>query len=218
MLARNDRGEMPTGCGFYPESQWVMPIDRCGAIPGYGDVMRTSTPESDLRRAKQIMAAAGYGPGDLRLELSVWQPIENDYPALALQLGAIGISVEANILDSGVVYSVWAEGDFDIGLHGFGMSSDNPEILLREHFYTGGSRNYGRYSNPEFDDLVDRLSMTRDLWKRQNPGLGRDGDCAERSGQNYHTARSVHGRDGGGGTRLPARPGLPGKVRPFESV
>ena len=170
LLARNDWAEMPTGCGFYPESQWAMPIDRCGAIPGYGDVMRTSTPESDLRRAKQIMAAAGYGPGDLTLELSVWQPIENDYPALALQLGAIGISVEANILDSGVAYGVWAEGDYDIGLHGFGMSSANPEILLREHFYTGGSRNYGRYSNPEFDDLVDRLSMTRDLWKRKNLG------------------------------------------------
>ena len=47
------------------------------------------------------------------------------------------------------------------------MASVDPEILLYEHFYTGGSRNYGRYSNPEFDDLVDRMSMTRDFDERR---------------------------------------------------
>ena len=218
LLARNDWGEMPTGCGFYPASEWAMPADRCGAIPGYGDFVGATTAESDLRRAKRIMAAAGYGPGDLKLELSVWQPIENDYPALALQLGAIGISVEANILESGVAYHVWAEGDFDIGLHGFGMASVDPEILLYEHFYTGGSRNYGRYSNAEFDDLVDQMSMTRDFEERRELAW----DAMEIALNDQAKIILLHDRYvpvTGAAVRgfLPS-PGLPGKVRPFESV
>ena len=34
---------LPTGCGFYPASSWAMPAERCAAIPGYGDVIGTST-------------------------------------------------------------------------------------------------------------------------------------------------------------------------------
>ena len=165
--ARSNWGVLPTGCGFYPGSEWAMPADRCSAIPGYADVFGMSNAEADKTRAKKLLATAGYAPRELEVELSVWQPILNDSAAVAHALYQIEISAEINALDSMLAYSVWADGDFEIGLHGFGIAGVDPDLLLYEHFYTGGSSNYGGYSNPEFDDLVDQMSMTRDFDERR---------------------------------------------------
>ena len=40
-------------------------------------------------------------------------------------------------------------------------------MILYEHFYTGSDRNYNRYSNPEYDRLVDLQSSTVDPEERK---------------------------------------------------
>ena len=159
---RNDWYQLPTGCGFYPTSPWAMPQERCGTIPGFGDVIGVSTPEEDKEQARQILADAGYGPGDLELELSIWQPIEGDAPAFLADLTAIGINVQADIMESARAYTNWSEGNFDVGVHSFWIAGLDPDITLYEHFYTGSDRNYNRYSSVEFDNLVDQMSRTVD--------------------------------------------------------
>ena len=161
---RNDWYVLPTGCGFYPTSPWAMPAERCGQIPGYGDVMGVTTAEEDKQRAREILAAEGYGPeGEpLQLSLAIWQPIEGDAPAFLADLSAIGIEVEADIQESARAYTNWSEGNFDVGVHSFWIAGLDPDITLYEHFYTGSDRNYNRYSSAEFDNLVDEMSRTVD--------------------------------------------------------
>ena len=159
---RNDWYVLPTGCGFYPTSPWAMPQERCGTIPGFGDVIGVTTPEQDKEQARQILADAGYGPGDLQLSLAIWQPIEGDAPAFLADLSAIGIDVEADIMESARAYTNWSEGNFDVGVHSFWIAGLDPDITLYEHFYTGSDRNYNRYSKVEFDNLVDEMSRTVD--------------------------------------------------------
>ncbi len=169
---RNDWYVLPTGCGFYPTSPWAMPAERCAQIPGFGDVIGTSTPEEDKERARQILVDAGYvdpvtGGPSLDLTLAIWQPIEVDAPAFIEDLTAIGVNVEPDIQESALAYTNWSEGNFDVGVHSFWIAGLDPDITLYEHFYTGSDRNYNRYSSTEFDTLVNEMSRTVDAEQRK---------------------------------------------------
>ncbi len=169
---RNDWYVLPTGCGFYPTSPWAMPPDRCSKIPGFGDVIGTSTIAQDQERARGLLKEAGYwddaeDTSTLVLDLAIWQPIEGDAPAFLEDLTAIGIKVEADIQESARAYTNWSEGNFDVGVHSFWIAGLDPDIALYEHFYTGSDRNYNRYSSADFDNLVDQMSQTVDQETRK---------------------------------------------------
>ena len=54
-----------------------------------------------------------------------------------------------------------------MGLHSFWIAGIDPDVTLYEHFYTGSDRNYNRYSNPAFDELVNQMSQTLDKEERK---------------------------------------------------
>ena len=54
-----------------------------------------------------------------------------------------------------------------MGVHSFWIAGIDPDVTLYEHFYTGSDRNYNRYSNPEFDNLVNTMSRTLDKEERK---------------------------------------------------
>ncbi len=169
---RNDWYVLPTGCGFHPTSEWAMPAERCGQIPGFGDVIGTTTIEEDQERARQILVEAGYvdqdtGEPRLDLTLTIWEAIERDAPAFSEDLTAIGVNVEVDSQMAAAAYTNWAAGNFDVGVHTFWLSGIDPDITLYEHFYTGADRNYNRYSSAEFDTLVDQMSRTVDPEQRK---------------------------------------------------
>ncbi|MBI4236432.1 MAG: hypothetical protein HY688_03640, partial [Chloroflexi bacterium] len=64
-------------------------------------------------------------------------------------------------------FTVMSSGDFEVGLHSFWIGGIDPDMTLYEHFYTGSDRNYGRYSNPEVDKLIDKQSATLDKEERR---------------------------------------------------
>ena len=170
---QQDLFELPTGCGFYPTSEWAMPAERCAAIPGYADVFGTTEEKeaaaaADKERAKQILADAGYtGENALNLSMTVWNVIQADGPAIQLDLQEVGVNVEILIFDSSTTYTKWSTADFDVGVHSFWIAGIDPDVTLYEHFYTGSDRNYNRYSNPEFDNLVNTMSRTLDKEERK---------------------------------------------------
>ena len=164
---RNGWAVLPTGCGFYPTSSWAMPAERCAAIPGYGDVIGTSTAEEDKQRAREILNQAGYGPGSLDLTLTVWEPWGPEVGAFVRDLEDIGVDVVTDLQNSARAGRSWANRDFDVGVYSFWISGLDPDMLLYEHFYTRSNRNYNEYSNREFDKLVDRMSMALDPGERR---------------------------------------------------
>ncbi len=158
----------PTGCGFYATSPWAMPAERCAQIPGYGDFTEWSTPAKDQARAREILEEAGYGADNpLKVTMRIWSIIQVDAPSLLEDFAAIGVNAEAEVLETSRAYQAWSDGDFDLGVHGFWVAGLDPDVLLYEHFYTGSDRNYNRYSNPEFDRLVDQMSQTIDVEERK---------------------------------------------------
>jgi oligopeptide transport system substrate-binding protein len=50
---------------------------------------------------------------------------------------------------------------------GWAADVNDPDNFLREIFHSGASYNYGKFSNPEFDQLVDRAKQVRDPAQRQ---------------------------------------------------
>jgi peptide/nickel transport system substrate-binding protein len=91
------------------------------------------------------------------------------------QLGALGITVNLHLVDN-VEYNrlAGAMGDrFDTFIGGWGGLLD-PGDNLAKKYRTGGSQNYGAYSNPEVDRLLDQVrglgpaqrEQARELYKK----------------------------------------------------
>ena len=171
---RNDWYELPVGCGFYPTSPWAMPRERCGEIIGFADVVpetreaRAAAAAADKERARELLKEAGYDEmNPLEVTWTVWAPIQGDIPAFQTDLEEVGVVVETDVQESATAYGNWATANFDFGLHSFWIAGIDPDVTLYEHFYTGSDRNYNRYSNPEFDNLVNRMSRTLDQEERK---------------------------------------------------
>jgi peptide/nickel transport system substrate-binding protein len=157
-VAQQGWGVLPTGGGFYPGSGWEMPYDRVKQIPGYN----LETPEENKQRARDLLAQAGYQPGELKLNVGVWSISQTAIPVYVEELTAVGFDVTTEIFETARHYEAMGSANFDVHTHGVWIAGVDPDIALYEHFYTGSDRNYGRYSNPEFDRLVDEMSQTVD--------------------------------------------------------
>ena len=151
-----------------------MPKDRCGQITGFADVVGETTEEraaaaaADKERARELLKEAGYDEmNPLTVDFTVWSPIQGDAPQFINDLAAIGVTAEADVQESATAYGNWATANFDFGVHSFWIAGIDPDVTLYEHFYTGSDRNYNRYSNPEFDNLVNQLSRTLDQQERK---------------------------------------------------
>ena len=166
-------GVAPTGCGFFPTSEWAMPQERCQVLPGMADLFgetaadRLAAADADKVRARELLAQAGIEPGTLDVTVRFWSVIADNVPPIIEDLTAIGLNAEAEILETALAYDAWTNGDFDIGVHSFWIAGLDPDVTLYEHFYTGSDRNYNRYSNVEFDNLVDQMSQTLDQAERK---------------------------------------------------
>ena len=157
----------PTGCGTYPFSTWAMPIDRCTDIPGYGDFSIKSSPAADKAQAREILANLGYSPGELSISILFSEATEQDVPAIISDFQEIGINAAAIILNQQDFLARVSEGNFDAAVHSEWAISDAPGLLLVGHFYTNGRDNFGRFSSPELDDLIDEMSAATDLTSRR---------------------------------------------------
>ena len=152
----------PTACGLYPASFWAMPIERCTSIPGYGDFSTTSSPQADKARARAILEDQGYTQGEHSLTVVFGTETREDVTAIISDLQAIGVNAESKLLDDDEALAVYKAGEFDAAVHSAWTVGVDPDILLYEHFYTGGVRNYSRYSNANFDRMVDAMSVSVD--------------------------------------------------------
>jgi peptide/nickel transport system substrate-binding protein len=150
----------PAAGPFYPGGAFDMPDDLLASIPGYD----FSDPEGNKEKARQILADAGYEPGELTVPFTVWNVPSNAANAVVVgeELEAVGFKVAPILLESARAYEAWGAGDFDVGIHGFWVAGLDPDIVLYEHFYTGSDRNYNRYSKVETDRLIDEMSGTVD--------------------------------------------------------
>jgi peptide/nickel transport system substrate-binding protein len=150
----------------YPEA-WKP--DKVKALPGYNP----DTKEKDRAEAQKLMAAAGYPNGkgiDFELMISggatgesfdnstrFQQQMSVAFPDMKITFKPMASSAEFAVPQ--------AEGRFQLLAYTITCVPD-PVLELISQYHTTGSRNYGKFSDKKFDDLLDRAIVELDRTKR----------------------------------------------------
>ena len=123
--------------------------------------------DRDLDRARELLAEAGYADG---FTMEIMPAVGFDETirgaqVVQQQLAEVGITVEI----SAVEFSEWlqrqADGDFDAFMLSWLGLTDAEDYFYLQH-RTGQTFNFTGYSNPEFDELVDRGREVSDFDER----------------------------------------------------
>ena len=119
-------------------------------MPGY----RQDKTE-DIAAAKKLLADAGFGNGMPPIELlsaSVAPHAEVLAPAFQDQLKrTLGIETKIRVVERSLLIEEQKNGNFEMVLDTPGHLISDISPLANSYWKTGGSRNFGGYSNPDFD-------------------------------------------------------------------
>src|SRR5215468_7354275 len=157
-------------------------ITTAGELPAYGFVpdgtanytprrvpWRTMSQAEREAAAQKLMTEAGYGPDKpLRFQLA-YNTLEN-HKRIAVALAAmwkrINVSVELVNSEFKVHTSNMRIGNFQMGRAGWIADYNDAQSYLFLSQTSTKQQNYSRFSNPEYDALMDRASLTSDVRKR----------------------------------------------------
>jgi peptide/nickel transport system substrate-binding protein len=138
------------------------PLSEIEKLPGY-----RADKSADQAEAKRLMAEAGYaggfGPVELVSATAPWAA-EIMAPAFADELQKnLGITSSIRLVERGLLIEEYRKGTFDVLVEtAFASPIADYTPAWNQYLRTGGSQNWSRYSNPELDALLDRLSAEGD--------------------------------------------------------
>src|SRR5258708_17860225 len=165
----------------------VEKIPGAGELPAYGFVpdrtanytprrapWRTMSQAEREAATQKLMAEAGYGPNKpLRFELA-YNTSEN-HKRIAVALAAmwkkLNVSVELVNTEFKVHLNNMRVGNFQMGREGWIVDYNDAQGYLFLLQTSTKQQNFARFSNPEYDQLMDDASFTADARKRA-PFLG----------------------------------------------
>ncbi len=141
-----------------PASQTVAPFV-------WGHNPAVTRPGYDPDKARQLMADAGWSDG-FGVRFDVAQGWDVVAEAIGHYLGEIGIRVEVNVVPSAVHRQLMENYDTSMAWGGWGATFVNTAFEGVVHTVDSaggyGRANYGRYSNPELDKLIEKAAATMD--------------------------------------------------------
>ena len=128
----------------------------------------------DLARAKKLMADAGYANGfEVTADCLNQVPFGELCQGISSQLAQIGITMKVNLVAFTNIFPKLQKYDTSFYIMGWGastMDAFNPMHNLvrsvKEVPLGSGYSNWGRYSNPTLDALLDRINREPDMKAR----------------------------------------------------
>jgi ABC-type transport system substrate-binding protein len=127
--------------------------------------------DADIIEAQRLMAEAGYADGIKNVDFSVrggWAPREDVMAPIVQEMLRVYLKIETNM--RAPLGGQWQEdmrtGLFDIGLGSIGTNLMDPSDYATNFYRTGGSQNLSRWSNAEFDGILDQINAELDIAKR----------------------------------------------------
>ncbi len=131
-------------------------------------------PKVDVKKAKELVAEAGYPAGfGVKLDCPTDRYVNDRQicEALASQLARVGIRITVNALPFSLYISRLKKSDTSFYLVGWATPMFDAFATLNAFVHTpgagsGGVFNFGGYSNPAIDSLIDRMRFEPDAKKR----------------------------------------------------
>ncbi|HEY3108152.1 MAG TPA: ABC transporter substrate-binding protein [Chloroflexota bacterium] len=156
-----------------PKTRWIphgdpfaTPPDKIAQIAGYRDDKK-----DDIQAAKKLLADAGYpngfGPVEF-LSANVPPHAEIMAPAFQEQLKrTLNIETKIRTQERALLGQEQQDGKFEIVVDTPGHLLSDMSPIGSTYWKTGGSRNYGGYSNKDFDKLLTQYDSSTDEAKRR---------------------------------------------------
>ncbi len=143
------------------------PLTEIEKLPGY-----RADKTADVAEGKRLMAEAGYangfGPVELVSATAPWAA-EIMAPAFADELKrTLGITTTIRLVERGLLIEEYKKGSFDILVETqFASPIADYTPAWNQYLRSGGSQNWSRYANPDFDALLDRLNVEADATRQK---------------------------------------------------
>ena len=147
--------------------EFATPRDVIATLPGY-----RPDKTQDIADAKKLLADAGFPNGIQGVELlsaSLAPHAEVMAPAIQDQLKqALNIDIKIRVSERSLLVEDEKAGRFTLVLDTPGGPLSDFSPIANTYFKTGGSQNFGSYSNPKFDDLLKKSDVEIDPAKRHD--------------------------------------------------
>ncbi len=134
-------------------------------MPGY-----RAEKDEDVATAQQLLADAGYGDGLSGIELLAAAGPQGELLAPAFQdmlKRQLNIETDIRIVERALLGSEQQAGSYQLMVHTRGHSVSDISPRGNLWWATGGSQNFGGYSNPDFDTLLGSIDVELDVETRQ---------------------------------------------------
>lgn len=133
------------------------------------DVTKEPSYTTDQEEAKRLLKEAGFADGfdTVIYTASTYPDMIDSAQVIQEQLKAVGINAEIKQLEWGAYIDMWKSKDTDM-LVGRNTSGTDPDRSTRYFFSTEGSANVWNYSNPAFDETVQKAIETIDEGERKS--------------------------------------------------
>ena len=138
--------------------------EELSTMPGY-----RAEKDEDIATAQQLMADAGYGDGLSGIELLAAAGPQGELLAPAFQdmlKRHLNIETEIRIVERALLGSEQQSGNYQLMVHTRGHSVSDISPRGNLWWATGGSQNFGGYSNPDFDTLLGSIDVELDVETR----------------------------------------------------
>jgi oligopeptide transport system substrate-binding protein len=126
------------------------------------------TQEQRQSRARELLAAAGYGPGRPLLLPVIYDTQEENRQilvAVAAMWRAIGVQAELTNLEFSALLRQTRTGDFTVARSQAFALFDDPYAFLQQ-FRSSSPTNWMRYQNPAYDALLEQSNASDDPARR----------------------------------------------------
>jgi oligopeptide transport system substrate-binding protein len=161
----------------------VTKLDPRGELPAYSltpPVISNYTPQDmplkemtqadRTKRAKELVAAAGYSP-DHPLKLTVSYPTQETTRQILLGIRAmlqpVGIEITLDNMEWQSYVGLIKNATYDLGYMGASGNYDDYESGLDNYRSDSGDYNWSHFKNPKFDDLFHRGGTATDMATRR---------------------------------------------------
>ena len=129
----------------------------------------------DRAKAKQLLSEAGYPKGfEVTLDCPNNRYVNDEKicQALAAMWSQIGVTTSVTAMPRATYFPKLEKLDTSVYMLGWGGANTDPIFILQPVLHSANSKgdgdyNYGRYSNPKLDALVDQVKTEVDTEKRR---------------------------------------------------